>query len=202
MTRRWLLVAALLLVGAPAVAQSPNAVIEEAIAELAAALDGEGCKEALAADRDALYRVIDDILLPRFDRVYAANLVLGQHGRTASDEQKRRFIDGFYNSLLRKYADGVLEFEQDRIEVLTFRGDAGKSRVQVRTNVTLNDGTRVPVHYGLVKRGNQWKLFDVVIEGVSYIRNYRAELDAEIRASSLDAVIERLEREATGADGE
>ena len=152
----------------------------------------------MEADRDALYAVINDILLPRFDRRYAAGLVLGQHGRTASDEQKKRFIDGFYNSLLRKYADGVLEFEQERIEVLAFRGDASKSRVQVRTNVTLNDGTKVPVHYGLVKRGDQWKLFDVVIEGVSYIRNYRAELDAEIRATSLDAVIARLEEESAG----
>ena len=168
---------------------------------MSAALDGDGRKEELAADRQALYGVINDILLPRFDRRYAAGLVLGQHGRTASDEQKRRFIDGFYNSLLRKYADGVLEFEQDRIEVLAFRGDASKSRVQVRTNVTLNDGTRVPVHYGLVKRGDQWKLFDVVIEGVSYIRNYRAELDAEIRSSSLDAVIDRLEAESADIPG-
>ena len=202
MMRRLATITALLLLGTPVYAQSPNAVIESAIMELAAALEGEGRKEALAADRQALYGVINQILLPRFDRRYAAGLVLGQHGRTATAEQKRRFIDGFYNSLLRKYADGVLEFEQDRIEVLTFRGDASKSRVQVRTNVTLKDGTRVPVHYGLVKRGNEWKLFDVVIEGVSYIRNYRAELDAEIRASSLDAVIKRLEAEAASIPGE
>ena len=189
-----------LLIGAPAQAQSPNAVVEEAVSELAAALDGEGRKEELAGDREALYGVINDILLPRFDRAYAARLVLARHGRTASDEQMQRFIEGFYNSLLRKYADGVLEFEEDRIEILAFRGDTDKPRVQVRTNVTLNDGTRVPVHYGLVRRGEDWKLFDVVVEGISYIRNYRAELDAEIRASSLNAVIERLEGEAAGTN--
>jgi len=67
----------------------------------------------------------------------------------------------------------------------------------VRSIVRLDDGSRVPVNYGLVKRENGWLLFDVTIEGVSYIRNFRAELDSEIRSSSLAAVIERLEKEAT-----
>ena len=191
-----------MLAAGPAGAQeeSPNVVIEGAIDELAAALDGR--KDELASDKEALYALINDILLPRFDRNYAANLVLARHGRGATAEQKQRFTDAFYDSLLRKYADGVLEFEQDRIEVLDFRGDATKKRVAVRTKVTLNDGQKVPVDYGLVKRDSGWLLFDVVIEGISYIRNYRAELDSEIRSSSLDAVIDRLEAEATEAAGE
>lgn len=172
----------------------PNALVESAIAELSAGLDGR--MDALAEDRETLLALIDDILLPRFDRSYAARLVLGQHWRAADDAQRSRFINAFYNAMLRKYADGVLEFEQDRIDVLPFRGDATKQRTMVRTIVTLNDGGRVPVNYGLVMRDSGWLIFDVTIEGVSYIRNYRAELDAEIRASDLDAVIERFEADA------
>ena len=195
--KRWILAAtacAVLLPAGFAAAQSPNVVIEEAVAILAERLDGK--KDEFAENRAALYQLIDDILLPRFDQRFAAQLVLARHWRTASEEQQQRFIDAFYNSLLKRYAEGILEFEEDRIEVLAFRGDASKKTASVRTVVELDDGSKVPESYDLVRRGEQWKIFNVTIEGVSYMRNYRTELDAEIRSSSLNAVIERLESEA------
>jgi phospholipid transport system substrate-binding protein len=187
----------LLLLGAVAAAsaaQTPNAVIEEASDLLAVQLSER--KAELAADRAALYDTVNEIILPRFDRRYAAQLVLGRNWRTASEDQRSAFIDAFYDSLLRKYADGVLEFNQDRIEILPFRGDESKPRVVVKTLVTLDDGTEVPVDYGLVRRDSGWMVFDVVIEGISYVRNFRAELDSEIASSSLDAVIARLQQES------
>jgi phospholipid transport system substrate-binding protein len=173
---------------------APDDVIAGAVVELTDKLDGR--KDELAQDKDALYALIDEILLPRFDRKLAAQLVLAKHWRGASEEQQERFIEAFYNSLLQKYADGLLEFDQERIEVIDFRGDASAKRSLVKTNVTLNDGTKVPVHYDLVNRGDRWLIFNVKVEGVSYISNYRSELDAEIRATSLAAVIDRLEVEA------
>ena len=187
--------AVLLLAAAVAAATpgSPDAVIEGAVTELTEKLSGR--KEELAEDRDALYALINDILLPRFDRKLAAQLVLAKHWRTASEEQRERFINAFYNSLLRKYADGLLEFDEERIDVIEFRGDASAKRSLVKTNVTLNDGTTIPVHYDLVNRGDHWLIFNVKVEGVSYVSNYRTEIDAEIRATSLAAVIDRLESE-------
>ena len=188
---------AALLLSAPALANpgSPDAVIEGAVTELSEKLSGR--KEELAEDREALYALINDILLPRFDRKLAAQLVLAKHWRTASDEERERFINAFYNSLLRKYADGLLEFDEERIEVIQFRGDTSARRSLVKTNVTLNDGTTVPVHYDLVNRGDHWLIFNVKVEGVSYVSNYRTELDSEIRETSLTAVIERLESETS-----
>lgn len=174
--------------------ESPNAIIDSAVFELTEKLDGR--KAELAADRQSLYDLIDTILLPRFDRKFAAQIVLARHWRSASEAQRTRFIEAFYQALLRKYADGVLEFDPARIEVLPYRGDASKSRTKVRSTVALDDGSKVAVDYDLVKRKDGWLVFNVVIEGVSYVRNFRAELDAEIRDSSLDAVIQRLERES------
>lgn len=188
--------AAIVLVGS-AHANAPNAVIEESIALLTEKLDGR--KEELSADRKALYALIDEILMPRFDRRFAAQVVLAKHWRTASDEQKKRFIDAFYQALLRRYADGILEFDPDRVTVLPYRGDASKKRTKVRTTVALNDGSKAAVDYELVKRESGWLVFNVVIEGVSYVRNFRTELDSEIRSTSLDAVIARLESEAQAA---
>ena len=174
--------------------QSPNEVIESAVSILTERMDGQ--KEALSADRQAMYALIDEVLLPRFDRKFAAQIVLAKNWRTATEEQRTRFIEAFYQALVRKYADGLLEFDQDKVSVLPFRGDASSKRAKVRTTIKLDDGSSASVDYELVKRESGWLLFNVVIEGISYVRNFRAELDSEIRSSSLDAVIERLEAEA------
>lgn len=177
-----------------AAVDSPNAVIEDSMRVLAEKLDGR--KAELAADRKSLYALIDEMLLPRFDRKFAAQLVLARHWRSASESQRTRFINAFYQALLRRYADGILEFDPDMITVMAFRGDVSKPRTKVRSTVELDDGSKVAVDYDLVKRDSGWLVYNVVIEGVSYVTNFRAELDSEIRSTSLDAVIERLEKEA------
>lgn len=183
------------LTGVAAVAEdSPNAVIEDSVALLAEKLNGR--KDEFAANRDALYAIIDEILLPRFDRRFAAQVVLAKHWRGASKEQQARFIEAFYQALVRRYADGILEFDPDRITVLPFRGDDSKNRAKVRSVVLLDDGSKVTVDYDLVQRDSGWQVFNVVVEGVSYVRNFRTELDAEISSSGLEAVIARLEDEA------
>lgn len=174
--------------------QSPNAVIEEAAKQLDEAVRGR--RDELKDDKQELYKLIDSILLPRFDRTYAAQLVLGQNWKSATADQRTRFVDAFYTRLLHKYADGVLGFDPSRIEILPFRGDESKPRTMVKTIVRLDDGTKVPVDYSLVKRSSGWLLFDVSIEGISYVRNFRVELGSEIQSSSLDAVIDRLTRDA------
>ena len=189
-----ILLAAGLSSGSFAADETPNEVVESAVALFAASLDGR--RDELAADRAALYELIDEILLPRFDRKFAAQAVLAKHWRGASESQRERFIEAFYQALLRRYADGLLQFEPDKVKVLSYRGDASKPRTKVRSTVQLENGSKVAVDYDLVKRESGWLLFNVAIEGISYVRNFRAEIDSEIRSSSLDAVIQRLEREA------
>ncbi len=179
------------------IAESPNDVIQGAADELAAGLEGR--KDELAADRDALDALIDQILMPRFDKRYAAQLVLGKHWRSASDVERSEFIDAFYGSLLRQYGNGVLQFNQDSLEILPFRGDDTKKRTTVKTIVRLEDGTKVPVNYGVVKRDSGWMMFDMTIEGISYVRNFRTELNAEIQANGLASVIDRLNGKQTTA---
>lgn len=195
MRKTALLVGAMLVWAAPVVqANAPNEVIEEAVDLLSEGLETR--REELAADDTVLRDFIDGILLPRFDRDFAAAAVLGKHWRSADDAQKDRFINAFYESLLQRYADGVVEFDMDRVEVLPYKGDAKKRTTVVRTQVRLDDGSMIPVDYTLVNREDRWRMFDVKIEGVSYVINFRKELESEIRATSLEAVIQRLERDA------
>jgi phospholipid transport system substrate-binding protein len=182
------------LAAVTAMAQSPVSVVEDAANALSQQLDGR--KDELRNDRKALYSLINGILLPRFDRNYSAQLVLGRYWRSANDAQRSRFVEAFYQNLLHKYADGVLEFDQSKFEILPFRGDDSESRPTVQTIVKLEDGTKVPVNYSLVKRNSGWLMFDVTIEGISYVRNFRAEMNTEFSTKGLDAVIDRLESEA------
>jgi phospholipid transport system substrate-binding protein len=188
--KRIILASIIVLMSCGAMAESPNDVVQAAADALEVALDGR--KDEFSKDRDALYAMVDDILLPIFDRRYAAQLVLGKHWRNASEDEREDFVDAFYGSLLRKYSDGVLEFNQDSLEILPFRGDDTKPRATVKTIVRLDNGTKVPVNYGVVKRESGWMMFDVTIEGISYVRNFRTELNAEIQTKGLRAVINRL----------
>jgi len=203
MMRQFIVIAFLVCLGlfaAPSHAAGPGEVIEEAVDLLSDGLDGR--KEELAANKDELYSFIDGILLPRFDREFAAGSVLAKHWRTATEEQQQRFVEAFYVTLLHRYADGILEFDTGRVEIMPYKGDAKKRTTVVKTKVRLDDGSNIPVNYVLVNRNDQWRMFDVRIEGVSYIINYRKEMESEIRGSSLEKVIARLEKEAGIAAGE
>jgi phospholipid transport system substrate-binding protein len=140
-------------------------------------------------------QLVDEVLLPHFDTQYAARLVLGKHWRTATPEQRQKFVDAFYHSLLENYGAALVEFTADKMVVLPFRGDEKADRATVRTEVKRSDGTRVPVNYSMRKTEQGWKAWDVTIEGISYVKNFRDDFGAEIDQKGLDAVIRRLETE-------
>lgn len=181
----------------PAAADTPGPAPQELIDSASRQL-----LEALAAEREAVRKeparakaLVDRYLLPHFDTEYSARLVLGQHWRNATAEQRRRFVDAFYQSLLSKYGTAIADFTSDRMVILPFRGDLSSGRATVRTEVITDDGTRVPVHYTLRATPQGWKAWDVTIEGISYVRNFRNDFGAEITSKGLDAVIARLESE-------
>lgn len=178
--------------------ETPVAVVER----IAATLDEtmEQRRDELMSDRNALNAVIDDVVLRDFDTDYAALLVLGRYARQATPEQRTRFTRAFYDSLINRYGEALLQYTRGSVRVLPFRGELNERRTTIRTQVMLNDGTRVPVDYAFRKtRSGAWKAFDVVIEGISYVTNYRNQIVAEISRSSIDAVIERLETQGIDA---
>ncbi|TDJ29393.1 MAG: ABC transporter substrate-binding protein [Gammaproteobacteria bacterium] len=150
-------------------------------------------KEYLAAHPAELYRLVNSIFLPRFDQNYAAYLVLGRHVRAASAEQRSRFTTALYDYILNRYAQGLLSFTSDRLQILPYRDAPGEDRATVRTFVILDNGRRIPVNYDLRLSDVGWRLYDIAIDGISYVRNLRSQLGAEIEKNGLDSVIARLE---------
>jgi phospholipid transport system substrate-binding protein len=139
--------------------------------------------------------LVDKNMLPHFDTTYAAQLVLAKHWRTATAEQRKRFVEAFYQSLLQNYGEALLEFTPDRLKILPFQGDLNAKAVTVRSEVRRDNGSRVPVNYSLRKTPEGWKAYDVQIEGISYVKSFRTDFGSEIQQRGLDAVIERLEQQ-------
>ncbi len=177
---------------------APQELIETTSTRLLKALDAD--RAAAKRDLARVRRLVDEILLPSFDTDYSARLVLGKHWRDATPAQRQRFIDAFYQSLLRNYGSALAEFTADRMALLPFRGDLATGQATVRTEVKRSDGTRVPVNYSMRATPAGWKAWDVTIEGISYVRNLRNDVGAEVDQRGLDAVIERLETENRRGD--
>ena len=150
-------------------------------------------RDYLAAHPQELEELVDSVFLPRFDRNYAAYLVLGRYGRSATADQRSRFTAALYDYILSRYAQSLLSLTSDRLEILPYRGRPEEERATVRTFVILNDGRRIPVNYDLRLGDTGWRLYDIAIEGISYVRNLRSQLGAEIEKNGLDSVIARLE---------
>jgi phospholipid transport system substrate-binding protein len=185
---------------APVFADStaPNEVVQALVDNLGKTMDAR--RTELQNNREALLKTIDDIVLPHFDIDYASILVLGQNAKAATPEQRARFAKAMYNSITHRYAEGLLKYTEGRVKVLPFQGELNDKRSLVRTQVILDDGKTVPVDYAFRKTpAGDWKAYDVIIEGISYVTNYRNQVSAEIAKSSLDALTQRLESQGAGA---
>ena len=176
----------------------PNQVVQSLVDELAKTMEAR--RDELGKNRDALLKTIDGIVLPHFDIDYASILVLGQNARTATVEQRARFAKAMYNSITHRYAEGLLKYTEGRVRVLPFQGELNEKRSLVRTQVVLDDGKVVPVDYAFRKtKDGDWRAYDVIIEGISYVTNYRNQVTAEIAKSGLDALTTRLETQGAKA---
>jgi phospholipid transport system substrate-binding protein len=146
-------------------------------------------------DPAKLDHLVATVLLPSFDSETAARLVLGQTWRTATADERKRFVDAFYHSLLRNYGAALVDFTGDRFKILPYNGDPNDTRASVRTEVKRASGEIVPVTFELHKTDTGWKAWDVVIDGISYIKSFRTDIGSEVQAKGLDEVITRLEGE-------
>ncbi|MFM1885279.1 MAG: hypothetical protein RL026_436 [Pseudomonadota bacterium] len=151
-------------------------------------------------DRKGLYELVDRVLLPVFDVNFAGQQVLGKHWREATPAQRERFIKAFYRSLLETYGDALIDFTGDRVKFLPFQGDLAAPRATVRTEIRRDGGSIVKVNYSLRRNAQgQWRAWDVVIEGISYVKSFQEDFGPEVEQKGLDALIQRLETTASAA---
>jgi phospholipid transport system substrate-binding protein len=178
-------------------ASDPGKLVQTAASAMLKDLDAH--RADYKANPGKVHALVDQILLPHFDTDYSARLVLGKNWRSATDDQRKRFVNAFYKSLLNNYGDALVDFTSDKLVVQPYHGDANAEQATVRTKVRRSDGSQVAVDYQLHKTDQGWKAWDVVIEGISYVKSFRDDFDSEIAQKGLDEVIKRLEAGETPA---
>jgi phospholipid transport system substrate-binding protein len=171
----------------------PQELVENSAKRMLQELDAN--RSMYKNDPAKLDALVANVLLPNFDTEYAARLVLGQTWRTATPDQRKRFVDAFYHSLLRNYGAALVDFSADRFLILPYKGDPNDTTATVRTEVKRSTGDKVPVNFSLRKVDGVWKAWDVVIEGISYVKSFRTDFGSEVQQKGLDEVINRLETE-------
>jgi len=185
-------VTALADAAAPAAAASPDQVVQQTAKEVFETVNSK--KAELQKDPQQLYGIVSKILLPRFDFALSSQLVLGQAWRTATAEQRKAFQDAFFNYLTHSYADALVKgnYSERNVKVEPYRPGNEPDRATVKTQVQLSGSQPVEVDYVLRNESGQWKAFDVIIEGISYVHSYHDQFSPEIQKSGLDELIKRL----------
>lgn len=147
------------------------------------------------SDSEALYAMVNERILELFDFRTMSLLVLGPNWKSASDEQKSRFVDGFRDLLVRTYSKALLQAGDAEIDWEPLDLAEGDTRTMVSGSVATNSGP-VTIHWRLRERPEGWRVYDVVVDGISLVTNYRGSYSSEIRKIGLDGLIEKLEQRA------
>lgn len=148
-------------------------------------------RDVLDKDPDRIYGIVDEYIIPHFDFERMSQRVLGKFWHRASEEQQTKFVRQFQTLLVHTYAAALREYSNQKIEYLPSR-PREEGKVSVRTQIVQSGSPPIPIQYEMYKRADGWRVYDITIDGVSLVINYRSTFASEIRSNGLDGLIERL----------
>lgn len=172
------------------VSQAPDQLVMTATDQMLDALRSE--RELIRDNPKHVYALANAIVLPHFDFQRMSAWVLGKHWRRASTEEKIRFPEQFRNLIMRTYATALAEYTDETVSYQPLRADDDADEVIVKTLIERNSGPSIPVAYRMHQTDAGWKIYDITIDGISLVNNYRRTFSSEIRRGGLTALINKL----------
>ena len=190
--RLWTFWLWLLPVGALAANPEPQplSLLKQTAEQVIAVLNEK--HDILARDPAQLYQLVETELLQHFDFPRMSRLALGRFWRSATPDQRQRFVQEFRDLLVRTYAGALLEYHNERILYGPVRGDPQAGDVTVHTEVERPGSVAVPIDYRMHRDDGDWKVYDVMVDGVSLVTNYRSSFGAQIQRFGIERLIEEL----------
>lgn len=181
----------LLALTLPAQAQeAPDAMVKRVSQDMIATIKAD--PQIQAGNEARIREVIEAKLIPHFDFTRMTALAMGRNWRTATPEQQARLADEFKTLLVRTYSGALTKYRDESIDYKPLRMNPSDTDVTVRTLVIRSGGQPVQIDYNLTKTADTWKVYDVVIGGVSLVTNYRDEFNNQITAGGIDGLIKTL----------
>lgn len=193
--RKFFLHASILLFSVLGVAHAevaPEELVRKTADEILA--DIKAHRDVYAKDYAKLYKMADEKVLLHFDFRRMSQWVLGRFWREASPEQRERFTSEFRDLLVGTYSQALLNYNDQKIIYLPVQRKPNDTEVTVKTEVKQTGGQpNIPIHYSFYKnKDGDWKVYDITIEGVSLVTNYRSVYATKIRENGMDALIAEI----------
>jgi len=176
--------------------EAPDALVKRVSQDVMATIKSD--PKIAAGDQARIKEVIETKLLPNFDFERITALAMGRNWRQASPEQQKQLVDQFRTLLVRTYSGALSQYRDQTIDFKPLRADAGATDVNVRTEVVRQGQQPVQIDYGLAKGPNGWKVYDVIVGGVSLVTNYRDEFNEQIKNGGVDGLIASLQKKNSG----
>jgi len=176
---------------------APDVLVKQTADEVLTIIKND--KEIQAGNQQKLYAVAEEKILPNFDFDRVCRMVLGKNWKAATPEQQAIFQKKFRSLLLRTYASALGKYKDQVIEYKPLRMEGDAKNVSVKTQILQPGGQPVAVDYDLIKSEHGWKVYDIVIESVSLVTNYRSQFSNEIRLNGLDSLNKKLEEKNKSA---
>ena len=170
--------------------EAPDALVKRTAEDVLAIVKTD--KDIQAGNQEKIYALAEEKILPNFNFDRVSRLVLGKNWTKATPEQKAAFQTEFRSLLLRTYATALSKYKNQTIDYKPLRMADGATTASVKTQILQQGGQPIEVDYSLAKETDSWKVFDIVIEGVSLVTNYRSQFSTEVRQNGLDSLIKKL----------
>ena len=148
--------------------------------------------QSLQEDKGKIYQLAEEKILPNFDLDRISMLVLGKAWRKINEDQQKKFKVEFKTMLLRTYAVALGKYKDQEIDFKPLRMEPTDNKVTVKSQIIQDGAQPISVDYTLAKKDDAWKVFDIVIEGVSLVTNYRSQFASEIKNNGIDSLISKL----------
>jgi phospholipid transport system substrate-binding protein len=169
---------------------APDALIKGVTDDVLTTLRNDAAIKGGDARRAA--DLVETKVLPHFNFMRMTALAVGRDWRTASAEQKKQLSDEFRTLLVRTYSNALTSYRDQTVEFRPFRMAASDTDVTVRTQINQPGARPIPIDYALEKQDSGWKVYDVIVAGVSLVTNYRETFSSEIRAGGVDGLLKTL----------
>ena len=183
----------ILLVTLPAMAATgPEQLIRQASKSVMAEIRAN--TDTYKSDPQKMYKLVDEQLLPHFDFAEMANLALGKYKAQVNAEQKSVVVNEFRLLLVRTYSSALVEYSDQEPIYLPMDGTEAEGMVTVRTQYEQPGQFPIPIDYSLRLGGDGWKVFDVSVDEISLVTNYRSSFARAIKKSGVDGLIRTLQK--------
>jgi phospholipid transport system substrate-binding protein len=150
-------------------------------------------REIRSGNRAKLIQVIEARVLPHFNFNSMTALAMGQSWNKANPEQKKRLTEEFKILLVRTYASALAAYSEQRFDFRPLRAKPSDTDVTVQVRVIQSGAQPVPIDYSMEKTAAGWKVYDVMVGGVSLVANYRTEFNNTVRESGIEGLIKSMQ---------